>query len=146
MWYLGLFRVTSSTLDHLRAAQDRATKTVDRARVKLLEGMMSLSDLRKELHVRCLLVLQLHAVGCSHPCLPERDCDTTAAACAIQNHKAAGRGKNGNSSQGAAGEWKVKLCVSAALPLSIVSLHANPCKPMSAATQLQMQIGALCGS
>lgn len=52
VYYLGLFRVEPATIAQLQTAQNRATKTVDRARIKLLEGSMSEAELQKELHVR----------------------------------------------------------------------------------------------
>jgi hypothetical protein len=65
VWYLGLFRVEPATVEQLRIAQDRATRTVDRARVKLLEGLLSEENMQKELYVRQpFLVLLIVCICC----------------------------------------------------------------------------------
>lgn len=71
VWYLGLFRVDPATVHQLHVAQNRATRTVDRSRVKLLEGVVCEYDLRKELHVRPPPTLVLPSSQCMsyHRCV-----------------------------------------------------------------------------
>jgi hypothetical protein len=78
VWYLGLFRVEPGSVERLRMAQDRATKTVDRARVKILDGILPDRALQTELYVR-------PSISPALECLHALDCCSAAVSMHILN-------------------------------------------------------------